>query len=393
MRTVVAVLSLLSVIWKQSNSYFYTMAEKIKIKDILNVLEAIAPPALQEDYDNAGLLTGDQSTICSGVLCCLDATEAVLEEAIQKNCNLVVAHHPVIFRGLKRITGKNYVERTIIKAIKNDIAIYAIHTNLDNIKTGVNGHIAKLLGLADCTPLLPKKGLLRKLHTFVPRAAWQRVRTAVFEAGAGHIGNYSECSFNTEGTGTFKGGADTNPFVGEPGKLQEEPEIRLEVVFPQWLEATIVKALHAAHPYEEVAYDILSLNNEWPSTGSGMVGVLPEAEDEKAFLERLKSIFGLSVVKHTALQRKSVKKIAVCGGAGSFLLKDAINSKSDIYISSDFKYHEYFDADNQIVIADIGHYESEQFTINLLYDIIFEKFPNFAVLKTAVNTNPVFYYA
>lgn len=369
------------------------MTEKIKIKDILNVLETKAPPALQEDYDNVGLLTGDRSAECTGVLCCLDATEAVLEEAIRKNCNLVVAHHPIIFRGLKRITGSNYVERTIIKAIKNDIAVYAIHTNLDNIQTGVNGHIANLLGLTGCTPLLPKKGLLKKLFTFVPPAHLQQVRTAIFEAGAGHIGNYSECSFNTEGTGTFKGNEDTNPFAGEPGKLHEEKETRLEVIFPGWLQPAVVKALHKAHPYEEVAYDILSLDNDWSVTGSGISGVLPEPVSEEQFLSRLMSVFRLKVVKHTALVGRPIRKVAVCGGAGSFLLKDAIASGSDIYISSDFKYHEYFDAGNRIVIADIGHYESEQFTISLLYDIIMEKFPNFAVLKTEVNTNPVFYHA
>lgn len=369
------------------------MTEKVKIKDILNVLEAAAPPALQEDYDNAGLLTGDRLAVCSGVLCCLDVTEAVLEEAVRKKCNLVVAHHPIIFRGLKGITGRNYVERCIIRAIKDDIAIYAIHTNLDNIKTGVNGQIANLLGLARYAPLAPKTGLLKKLHTFVPKAELNRVRAAIFAAGAGHIGNYSECSFTAEGIGTFKGNESTNPFAGEPGKLQEEQEIRLEVIFPRWIESAVVNALKEAHPYEEVAYDLVSLDNTWSATGSGITGYLPEAVDELSFLRKLTTIFGLKMLKHTALRGNPIQKVAICGGAGSFLLKNAINSKSDIYISSDFKYHEYFDADGQIVIADIGHYESEQFTINLLYDIIIEKFPNFAVLKTEVNTNPVFYHA
>ncbi len=366
--------------------------EKIQIKDIINVLEAIAPPALQEDYDNAGLLTGNLQGECSGVLCCLDATEAVLEEALRRNCNLVVAHHPVIFRGLKRIIGNNYVERTIIKAIKNNIAVYAIHTNLDNVRDGVNGRVAEMLGLTGCQPLVPKKGL-KKLYTYVPLEQAEAVRKAVFAAGGGHIGNYSECSFNTNGTGTFKGSADTHPFAGTPGIRHEEPEVRIEIIFPAWQQRTVVKALMEAHPYEEPAFDIINLENSYMQTGSGLTGLLPHVVDEEGFLQQLKKVFGLKVVKHTALLGKPIQKVALCGGAGSFLLKDAIASKSDIYISSDFKYHEYFDADNQIVIADIGHYESEQFTINLLYDIIIEKFPNFAVLKTEINTNPVFYHA
>ncbi len=369
------------------------MTEKIKIKDILNVLEAVASPALQEDYDNAGLLTGDRLSECSGVLCCLDATEAVLDEAIRRDCNLVVAHHPIVFKGIKRITGSGYVERTLIKAIKNDIAIYAIHTNLDNIQTGVNGYIAKLLGLHRCAPLLPKKGFLKKLYTFVPSAHLPLVRTALFDAGAGHIGNYSECSFNTEGVGTFRGSENSQPFAGQPGQLHEEAETRLELIFPEWLERTVIEALRSAHPYEEVAYDIVSLDNDWQAVGSGIRGELSSPVGEQEFLSVLKSVFRLKVIRHTALLGKPIRKVAVCGGAGSFLIKNAIDYGSDIYISSDFKYHEYFDADNRIVIADIGHYESEQFTINLLYDIIIEKFPNFAVLKTEVNTNPVYYHA
>ncbi|MBX3239799.1 MAG: Nif3-like dinuclear metal center hexameric protein [Chitinophagaceae bacterium] len=365
----------------------------MKIKDILNVLESVAPPGLQEDYDNAGLLTGNRFADCTGVLCCLDATEAIIEEAVRKGCNLVVAHHPIIFRGLKQVTGSNYIERTIIKAIKNDISVYAIHTNLDNILSGVNGRIAQILELTQCEPLVPKAGLLKKLYTFVPTQQAEKLRNAIFEAGAGHIGNYSECSFNTEGTGTFKGGEDTHPFAGHAGTQHREAEIRIEIIFPAWLQDRVVNALIAAHPYEEPAYDIIQLDNSHPQTGSGLTGLLPQPMEEQQFLERLKEAFGLKLIKHTALRGKPVRRVAVCGGSGSFLLRNAIASGSDVYISSDFKYHEYFDADNQIVIADIGHYESERFTIDLLYDIIIEKFPTFAVLKTDVNTNPVFYHA
>ncbi|MCC6288688.1 MAG: Nif3-like dinuclear metal center hexameric protein [Chitinophagaceae bacterium] len=365
----------------------------MKIKDIINVLEFIAPPALQESYDNAGLLTGNSQEECTGILCTLDSTEAVIEEAIAKKCNLVIAHHPIVFRGLKRINGKNYVERTIIKAIKHDIAIYAIHTNLDNILTGVNGKMADRLGLINRQILLSKDAVLKKLYTFVPHTHSEKLRTALWQAGAGHIGNYSECSFNAEGTGTFKGAANTNPFVGEQGRLHYEKEIKIEVIFPGWLQSRIIRALTGAHPYEEPAFDIVALDNQHMAVGSGLTGNLPEPMEEKAFLKLLKQKFNLPVIRHTPLTGRPVQKVSLCGGAGSFLISNALAAQSDIYITADVKYHEFFDADGKMVLADIGHFESEQFTIELLYDILVEKFPTFAVLKTAVNTNPLVYFA
>jgi dinuclear metal center YbgI/SA1388 family protein len=365
----------------------------MKIKDIINVLENFAPPSLQEAYDNAGLITGNKATACTGILCALDATEAVVEEAIKNNCNAVVAHHPVVFGGLKSITGRNYVERTIIKAIKHDVAIYAIHTNLDNILAGVNGKMADLLGLVDRRVLLPKKDTLKKLFTYVPRDHAEQVRKAIWAVGAGHIGNYSECSFNTGGQGTFRGGEETDPFVGRRGELHTEEEIKVEIIFPYWLRQQVINALTDAHPYEEPAYDIVALDNAFDRVGSGLTGILPHAVDEKTFLAQLKSFFKLSVIRHTAFTGRAVKTVSLCGGAGSFLIPNALGERSDIFITADMKYHEFFDAEGRMVIADIGHYESEQFTIDLIYDILREKFPTFAVLKTAVNTNPVFYYA
>ena len=365
----------------------------MKIKDIINVLENFAPPSLQEAYDNAGLITGNRETACTGILCTLDATEAVVEEAIKNNCNMVVAHHPVVFKGLKSITGRNYVERTIIKAIKHDIAIYAIHTNLDNILAGVNGKMADLLGLTDRRVLLPKKNALRKLFTYVPSGHAEELRKAIWDAGAGDIGNYSECSFNTSGKGTFRGGADTDPFVGKRGELHTEEEIKVEIIFPYWLQGRVISALVATHPYEEPAYDIVALDNTFDRVGSGLTGTLPHPVDEKTFLAQLKNVFGLSVIRHTVLTGRPIKTVSLCGGAGSFLITNALRAGSDVYITADMKYHEFFDAGEQMIIADIGHYESEQFTIDLIYDILREKFPTFALLKTAVNTNPVFYYA
>ncbi len=363
----------------------------MKIEDITVFLESYAPPDLQENYDNAGLITGSNSWDCTGIITTLDATEEVVLEAIEKKCNLIVAHHPIIFGGLKKITGKNYVERAIITAIKNDIAIYAIHTNLDNVLNGVNDAIADKLGLMNRTILQPKGGTLKKLFSFVPVEHAEKVRSAIFAAGAGHISDYSECSFNARGEGTFKPGEGTNPFTGKIGERHTEEEIKLEMIFPYWLEKKILLALMAAHPYEEVAYDIVSLDNQNQQVGSGLLGDLPKPVSDTEFLGLLKEKFGLSVIKHTVLKDKPVKKIALCGGAGSFLIGAAVAAGADFYVSSDIKYHEFFDANGWLTIADIGHYESEQFTTDLLFDLLRQKFPNFAVLKTGVKTNPVHY--
>ncbi len=364
----------------------------MKIEEITSFLESVAPASLQESYDNAGLLTGSNSWDCRGIITTLDVTEAVVQEAIDKACNLVIAHHPIIFGGLRKITGKNYVEQTIITAIKNDIAIYAIHTNLDNVLHGVNAAIADKLGLINRSILQPKNGMLKKLYTFVPVEFAENVRSAIFNAGGGHISNYSECSFNTTGQGTFKPGEGTNPFTGKIGQRHTEEEIKMEMIFPAWQQQSILKALFAAHPYEEVAYDVIALDNQNQQIGSGLLGELPEALSETVLLELLKRKFNLSVIRHTPLLGKPVKKIALCGGAGSFLTGAALAAAADFYITGDVKYHEFFDANNRLVIADIGHYESEQYTTDLLFDILSQKFPTFAIQKTGVKTNPVHYF-
>jgi len=364
----------------------------MKIAEITSCLESLAAPSLQESYDNAGLLTGDPGWECTGILCCLDSTEEIIDEAVQKKCNLVVAHHPIIFGGLKRINGSNYVEKTIIKAIKNDIAIYSIHTNLDNVIDGVNGKMAALIGLQKTGVLREKENTLKKLYVFVPADHADKLRQALFNGGAGQIGLYDECSFNTAGTGTFRAAAGANPFVGKINEQHHEPEIRIEVIFPGHLQSSLIRAMKAAHPYEEVAYDIVGLANNHPGIGSGLIGELAEPLEEKAFLEHLKKVFKLSVIRHTSLRGTPVRKVALCGGAGSFLVSKALAAGADFYVSADFKYHEFFDANGRIVIADIGHYESEQFTVHLLQEILEQKFPNFAVLKTELVTNPVHYY-
>jgi dinuclear metal center YbgI/SA1388 family protein len=364
----------------------------MKIGEVISFLESVAHPSLQESYDNAGLLTGNGEWECKGIICSLDATEDVVKEAMEKECNLIVAHHPIIFGGLKKITGKNYVERTVISAIKNDIAIYAIHTNLDNVIEGVSGKMAQLMGLQNISILSPKPGTLKKLFTFVPADKAEQVRQAVFAAGAGSIGNYSECSFNVMGEGTYKAGEDAHPYAGEIGKRHFENEVKLEVILPSYLEAKIVAAMKAAHPYEEVAYDVMSLSNMNLQTGSGVIGELPEARDGKEFLGHLKEIFQVPVIRHTVFPARPIKRVALCGGAGSFLISKALALGADAYVTADMKYHEFFDAGDRMMVADIGHYESEQFAISLLQEVLEQKFPTFAVLKTGMQTNPVRYF-
>lgn len=369
---------------------FTLIFEVMKVSDIASYLGSWAPPVYQETYDNSGLIVGHDKDV-EGVLVALDCVESVVDEAIEKGCNLVVAHHPIIFSGLKSLTGRNYVERTVMKAIKNDIAIYAIHTNLDNVSPGVNHKISSLLELERTSILRPKSELLSKLYVFVPESHVDQVVEAAFEAGAGHIGNYDKCSFRSKGTGTFRAGEGTDPYIGNQGELHLEPEQKLEVVFPSYLMNGVVSAVKETHPYEEVALDVVALRNNHEQIGSGMVGDLPAEMELKSFLEKVKKIFGAGIVRYTSLVRDKVTRVAVCGGSGSFLIPDAIASGADVYITSDIKYHEFFDAEDKIVVADIGHFESEQFTADLIVDELKKKFTTFAVLKASTNTNPVNY--
>ncbi|RYY39618.1 MAG: Nif3-like dinuclear metal center hexameric protein [Chitinophagaceae bacterium] len=364
----------------------------MKITDILQVLERFAAPELQEDYDNAGLIAGDQRWECTGVLCTLDATPEVIEEAVARGCNLVVAHHPIVFKGLKRINGKTYIERALITAIKNDIAIYACHTNLDNVVEGVSRRMADKLGIRDGSVLAPKSRQLRRLITFAPVDKADAVRDALFAAGAGNIGNYSECSFNTEGEGSFKAGDGADPYVGKVGELHLERETKIETVFPFYLEDQVVRALVQAHPYEEVAYDIFAMENTHFGIGAGFVGNLPEALEPVAFLEKLRDSFGLQALRHTVFPGRPIRRVALCGGSGAFLIRTALAAGADAYVTADVKYHEFFDAEGRMLLADIGHWESEQFTVDLLQELIAGKFPTFAVLKSSVATNPLRYF-
>ena len=361
------------------------------VNEIINTIEKWAPPKYQEKYDNSGLQCGDPNQKVKGVIICLDCTEDVVNEAIEKNCQLIIAHHPIIFGGIQNITPHSYVGRTLLNAIKNEISIYACHTNLDNVSTGVNAEIGKRIGLKNCKTLLGKKRLLSKLIVYTPHDYTEKVLNALFEAGAGEISNYKECSFSQDGIGSFKPQEGSNAFVGEIGERHLEKEKKLEVLVQN---PDLNKAIHnmlKAHPYEEVAYDLIPLSNTHPKVGSGMIGEI-EAINTLDFFDQIKTIFNCSLIRHSSLCKKQIKRVAVCGGSGSFLLQQAIQNKADIFITSDFKYHEFFNAENNIIIADIGHYESEQFTKELIYSYLSQNFPTFALHLSEINTNPIKYY-
>jgi len=362
------------------------------IGDIIGCLEALAPPSLAESYDNVGLLTGDRRRPCRGVLLCLDVTEAVLEEAVARGCDLVVSHHPPIFGNLRRITDDDPVGRLLARAIRNGLSLYAIHTNLDNVIGGINGWLADLFGLVDRTVLQPMSGRLLQLHTFVPDSHLPAVRQALFDAGAGHIGNYSDCSFWTGGTGSFRAGEGADPWVGELGADHHEPEQRLEMVFPSWLERRVLAALHAAHPYEEVAYGIVRTENVLPGVGAGLIGRLPVPLTEEQILRIAHERCGIHTLRHSPLTGRAVERVALCGGAGAFLIPAALSQGADAFLTADLKYHDFFLPDGRMLLADIGHYESEQGFMEGVRRHLADNFPTFALLKTERITNPVNYH-
>jgi len=363
-----------------------------KIKDIINYLEEVAPPSYQESYDNSGLIVGDPQTEINGILICLDSTEPILDEARQKNCNLIIAHHPIVFRGLKKFIGGNYVERVVTQAIKEDIALYAIHTNLDNIYKGVNYKLGEKIGLDQMKILAPKPDQLSKIISFVPQENTEEVLDALHQKGAGIIGNYDHCSFRVVGSGRFKPNEEAQPHIGAADKMESVSEDRIEVIFPTRLQDSMLKALQTAHPYEEPAYYLQSVGNIDSQVGAGMVGDLAKAMDQESFLKFLKERLELHCIRHTEKTFRKIKKVAICGGSGSFLLNKAIKSGADAYVSADFKYHEFFDADQKIFICDIGHYESEQYSKELIKEILSQKFTNIALNLSEYSTNPIRYF-
>lgn len=364
---------------------------RMKIREIITLLEEMAPLAYAEDFDNVGMLTGNGNDEATGILVCHDALENVIDEAIAKKCNMLVCFHPILFSGLKKITGKNYVERAIIKAIKNDIAIYAVHTALDNHRQGVNKIFSDALGLKNTKILVPKENYIKKLVTYTIPENVEKLRTALFDAGAGNIGNYENCSFSSQGLGTYQGNEFSNPEIGEPGEFVEAREMKIEVIFEKHLESKILRALFSNHVYEEVAYEIYNLQNAHQNIGLGMIGELEQPMDEKQFLEFVKDKMKAGGIRHSAFTGKPVKKVAVLGGSGSFAIKNAINAGADAYLTADLKYHQFYEAEGKLLLADIGHFESERYTKNYIVDYLTKKIPNFAIILSEENTNPVKY--
>ena len=363
----------------------------MKIKEVLNALEMFAPLPLQDDFDNAGLQVGLTDAEVTGALLCLDVTEAVVNEAVALGYNLIISHHPLIFKGYKSVSKKNYVERCIINAIKNEIVIYSMHTNLDNAFQGVNYKVSEKMVQHSVRVLDTKENMQLKLVTYVPVKYAENVRNALFDSGCGCIGNYDSCSYNTEGMGTFRAGKNTHPFCGEQGSLHEEKEIRIETVFPVYRQDDVVRTLLKVHPYEEPAFDLYPLQNRWKQVGSGIVGELEFQEPESDFLKRIKQLFEVGCVKHSRYNGRLIQKVALCGGAGAFLLPKAVKCHADVFITGEVKYHEYFNYENDILIAEIGHYESEQYTKDLIYSILKDRFPALEIKITHINTNPIKY--
>lgn len=361
------------------------------LNDFISLFEKFAPIKLQENYDNSGVQIGDKNMTITAVLTTIDVNQDVVNEAIENGCNLIISHHPLIFRPLKKITPENEVHRCVLSLIQNNIALYVAHTNFDNILEGVNGKIAEKIGLKNNSVLLPISNQLIKINVYVPVLHAVSVRDSLFLAGAGAIGNYDNCSFSADGFGTFKANNDAQPFVGEKNQLHTEPEIKLELLFPAYLKSAVISALYKSHPYEEPAFDLIVLSNESKRLGAGLIGELADECDEAMLLQRLKLLFNCQYIRHTKLTGKKIKKVALCGGSGSFLLQNAISAGADIFISGDFKYHEFFEAENRILIADLGHFETEQFTKHIFYEIITKKMPTFAVRISETKTNPINY--
>lgn len=363
----------------------------VKLKDIISHIEQYAPPVFQESYDNSGLITGDiEKTIKTGLIG-FDVTEDLIEEAIKLKAGVIITHHPLLLEGFKKLTGKSYRERILISAIKNDIAIYSAHTNLDSVKAGISSKLADKLKLENCNILAPKENMLKKLVVFAPASHAEVLRSGLFETGAGHIGNYDSCSFNLIGKGSFRGGENTSPFSGKKGKLNFEEEIRIETIFLKHQQSGIIKKLIELHPYEEPAWDIYTLDNQYEEAGFGITGYLKNEIEESDFLNLLKRTFNAKGIRYSKLMGKPIKKVALCGGSGSFLLQNAISSEADVFVTGDYKYHQFFDADGKILIADIGHFESEQLAMEIFYDILIKKIPNFALHLSKYSSNPINY--
>ena len=366
--------------------------ESIPLKTLLDNIEGWAPLALQEDYDNAGLILGNPQATVHKALVCLDITPEVVDEAIQLHADLVISHHPAIFKGIKRINPASRLGYMIKQSLCHDIAWYAMHTNLDNTLDGVNSYLAKQLGLQTPRPLIPLKGLYGKLQVYVPSSHAEQLRQALAEAGCGISPKYDHCSFSSQGEGRLRALENARPFVGEPGQLHVEPECKIECLYPVHKTRQVMAVLLASHPYEEPAFDLMPLENTAADKGSGIIGILETPCTETAFLDRLKTLTGVPCIRHSGFKGRQIRKVALCGGSGGSFIHAACGQGADVYITGDLKYHDFTDAETGTWLVDIGHHESEQFAKQLIFNHLTKNFPNFAVSISEQGMNPVSYY-
>lgn len=360
--------------------------------EIVDIIESFAPSGIQEEWDNSGMITGDPETEVNAALICLDITEKVMDEAMELGCNMIISHHPLVFSGLKKFSGTDPVSRMVRRAIRDKLVIFSAHTNLDQVPGGISGAMADRIGLKEKKILVPRQGDLVKLTTFIPEGHFSIVSESVFQAGAGHIGNYDSCGFSVSGSGSFRAGQGADPYAGKVGELHHEAEKRFETIFPKHLGKRVISALIKAHPYEEVAYDLYPVKNVNTALGLGIVGVLDRGIAGRDFLQLIKERFATGCIRHSELPEKPVKKVAVMGGSGIDYLPHALNSGADAFITADIKYHHFFNADGNILLMDIGHYESEQLAREVLNDLILKKITNFAVHLSKTSTNPIKYF-
>ena len=357
------------------------------IEELTTFIEDKFPLSQQESYDNCGLIVGDPKKTVKKVLLALDCTEQVIKEAKLKKADVIITHHPLMFSSINKLTANDYEGSLIIKLIKSDIALYAVHTNLDNSINGINKYLALKLGLKNLQILVGKEKTFKKIITFVPKAYSQKVITALSAAKAGNIGLYSHCAFVTEGSGCFKPEKGAKPFLGELSKINQVEEVKLEMVFASENQKMIENSLKKAHPYEQPAFDIIELANPNPDIGAGIYGDLPAQINTAEFLKLVKTKLNLSYIRQSNSAKKFISKVAICSGAGFFVFEQAKRLNVDALVTSEIKHHEFLAAENNILLCDIDHHEGEIAAVNIL-DQILQKLENIDTLISKHNLSP-----
>lgn len=359
--------------------------------DIAGFMEEFAPTFLAEDWDNVGLLVGSRSQEVRRVLVCLEVSAKVVEEAVSKKIDLILSHHPMIFKGLKRIVADDFSGGLLYKLIRNNIGVYSAHTNLDVTDHGINEHLADIMGLKNAKNLNPYQSEdLYKVVVFVPERDVDRVREAMCSAGAGWLGNYSDCTFMTKGTGTFKPLEGTHPYIGTQGTLEKVDEYRLETVVPKSRMGCVISAMLKAHPYEEVAYDTYLLKLKGKEYGLGKYGSLEVPMSFDAFVRHVKNKLNISTVRLIGQPPKEVQTAAVFCGAFDDNFSAVVRNRIDVLIAGDVKHHTAFDmAAAGICVIDAGHFATERIMVPHLTEILSKKFPELEVIASEVEEDPI----